>query len=346
MTRKDVTRRAVLLPLLAGALVVALLPGAALAQSKTGTTIGQFLLIEPSARIAAMGNAGVALADGIQAVFYNPAAIGNLDRYHLQFTHSEWLADISYDYAAIAFPIENLGTFSASLTSLNSGDIDVRTVERPLGTGERYSVGNLALGAGYGRRLTDRFAAGLQLVYVQERIWHSTLQTVTANVGTVYRVSDDGLQIGSSISNYGTRARFGGRDLRVQYDNDPDVYGDNSSLPAEQFTEEYAVPVLFRVGVSLPRRTGEESRLLLAVDAFHPNDNEESVSAGAEWSWREMIALRGGYQDLFLGDAETGLTLGFGVRGALEGTKFDFDYAWADHGRLNETHRVTFVLGF
>ena len=29
------------------------------AQSKTGTTIGQFLLIEPSARIAGMGNAGV-----------------------------------------------------------------------------------------------------------------------------------------------------------------------------------------------------------------------------------------------------------------------------------------------
>jgi hypothetical protein len=342
MTREIAGRHAAIL----WALALLLLPGALFAQSKTGTTIGQFLLIEPSARFAAMGNAGVALADGIQGAYYNPAAVGYLDRYHLQFSHSEWLADISYDYAAVAVPVEEIGTFYASLTSLNSGDIDVRTVDRPLGTGERYSVGDLALGVGYGRVLTDRFAAGLQVVYVQERIWHSTLQTMTVNVGTVYRISDNGLQIGSSLSNYGTRAGFGGRDLRIQYDNDPDVYGDNSSLPAEQYTEEYAVPVLFRVGLSLPREVGEESRLVLALDAFHPNDNTESMSAGAEWTWREMIALRGGYQDLFLSDSEVGLTLGLGIRGAHDGTNFDFDYAWADHGRLSETHRITFVLGF
>jgi long-subunit fatty acid transport protein len=341
MTRRPVQTCA------ASLIALALLaPAPALAQSKTGTTVAQFLLIEPSARIAAMGNAGVALGEGIQAVYYNPAAAGHLDRYELQFTHSEWLAEIAYDYAAVAVPVGGVGTFTGSLTSLSSGEIDVRTVESPLGTGERYTVGDLALGVGYGRRITDRFAAGVQVSYVQERIWHSTLQTMTINVGTVYRIAENGLQIGSSLSNYGTRAGFGGRDLRVQYDNDATRYGDNSSLPAEQFTEEYAVPILFRVGASLPRRVGEESVLLFAVDAFHPNDNEESVSLGAEWEWKETVALRGGYQDLFLEDSEVGLALGLGVRGSVEGTRFDFNYAWADHGRLERTHRVTFVLGF
>ena len=33
--------------------------GFASAQTNTGTTIGSFTLVEPSARIAAMGNAGV-----------------------------------------------------------------------------------------------------------------------------------------------------------------------------------------------------------------------------------------------------------------------------------------------
>ena len=44
------------------ATLVALLAPAtpAAAQSKTGTTLGQFLLIEPSARFTAMGNAGAA----------------------------------------------------------------------------------------------------------------------------------------------------------------------------------------------------------------------------------------------------------------------------------------------
>jgi hypothetical protein len=35
--------------------------GTAGAQTKTGTTIGTFATIEPSARIAALGNAGVAV---------------------------------------------------------------------------------------------------------------------------------------------------------------------------------------------------------------------------------------------------------------------------------------------
>jgi hypothetical protein len=36
------------------------------AQSKVGTTVGQFLLIEPSARGAAMGNAGVTTFEDLQ----------------------------------------------------------------------------------------------------------------------------------------------------------------------------------------------------------------------------------------------------------------------------------------
>ena len=40
------------------ALLLSLLGPLLLAQSKTGTTVGQFLLIEPSARSAAMGGAG------------------------------------------------------------------------------------------------------------------------------------------------------------------------------------------------------------------------------------------------------------------------------------------------
>ena len=76
----------------------------AAAQTKTGTTIGAFLLIEPSARITGMGNAGVTTDAGLHSVYYNPAAIGHLDRYAVLFTHSEWLADIDYNYAAAALP--------------------------------------------------------------------------------------------------------------------------------------------------------------------------------------------------------------------------------------------------
>lgn len=318
----------------------------ALAQTKTGTTIGQFLLIEPSARVAAMGNAGVSLYDGLEGVYYNPAAIGRLTGYGVTFSHLAWVADITYDYAAAGIPLGKWGTGYASVTALNSGEMDVRTVAQPLGTGERFSVSDIALGLGYGRQITSRFAAGLQLNWLQETIWHSSASTVTFNVGTLYRISDRGLHLGASLSNFGTQGRFDGRDLRILYDQDPNRYGDNGSLPGALVTDPFQLPSLFRVGVGYPLRLNEEVRLHLALDAFHPGDNSESVSAGAELKFRELLAVRAGYQNAFVTGSEVGLTFGGGLQGVYDVYHYHFDYAWADQGRLGSSHRFTLGLSF
>ena len=318
----------------------------ALAQSKTGTTIGQMLLIEPSARATAMGNASVALYDEVASVYYNPGAMGQLNEYGVHFTHSLWLADIKYDYAAAFIPAGGFGNLFFSLTALNSGEINVRTVAQPLGTGERYSVSNLALGLGYGRALSDRFSVGVQLTYLQETIWHSSLSTFGLNVGTIYRVSENGLRLGASISNFGLQAGYSGRDLRIQYDLDARKYGDNSALPGEVVTQDFSLPVLFRVGMSLPYKFHHNHQILLTVDAFHPNDNTESMSLGAEWSFLNAFALRGGYQNLFLKDSEVGLTAGAGLHYDFQGFVFKFDYSWADYGRLENAQRFSLGLTF
>jgi hypothetical protein len=316
------------------------------AQSKTGTTIGQVLLIEPSARATAMGNAGVALYNDVVSAYYNPGALGQLNGYGVHFTHSLWLADITYDYAAAFLQAGSFGNLFFSLTALNSGEIAVRTVEQPLGTGERYTVSNLALGLGYGRALSDRFSVGLQLTYLQETIWHSSLSTFALNVGTIYRLSENGLRLGASISNFGLQAGYSGRDLRLQYDLDPRKYGDNSALPGEVFTQDYSLPVLFRVGLSLPVRFNSRHQLLLAVDAFHPNDNNESASVGAEWTFMNAFSVRGGYQNLFLKDSEVGLTFGAGLHYDLDRVTLHCDYGWADYGRLENTQRFSLGLTF
>ena len=58
------------------------------------------------------------------------------------------------------------------------------------------------------------------------------------------------------------------------------------------------------------------------------------------------VALRGGYQNLFLNESEVGLTLGAGLTGALEASRFQFDYAWAEHGRLGSTQRFSLGVTF
>jgi hypothetical protein len=319
---------------------------AAHAQSKVGTTTAQFLGIEPSARTAGMGNAGAALNQGIESVYFNPGAIGVLRQPAITFTHAFWFADISYDYVAGALPLHKWGTMFGSLTSLSSGDIDVRTVEQPLGTGERYSVSETAIGLGYGLRLSDRFNAGVQVNYVRERIWHTTEDLWTFSLGTVYRINESGLTLGSTLANIGTSGHYEGRDLAIQYDPDPDNFGNNSALPAFQWTDDFTVPLYFTVGLSYPWRVNEQSRFLFVADAMHPNDNSERVNFGAEWTYRDLLALRAGWQTLFQDESELGPTFGAGLKNdfGLSDHEFRLDYGWADHDRLEETHRISLVI--
>lgn len=317
------------------------------AQSKTGTTIGQFLKIDPSARASAMGNASTSLFGEASSLFYNAASLGRLNNVDVQFTYNQWLADITYNYAVAAVPISGVGTFALQLTSLNSGEIDVRTVEFPKGTGERYSVTNFALGLGFGLMLTDRVSVGLQASYIQETIWHSSLSTFGLNFGVQYQVETNGLTIGASILNFGPRAGYDGRDLYINYDFDSDKYGDNDLLPAELRTDAYSLPTSFRVGISYPFMLNEDNIFTFAVDAFHPNDNDESISLGGEWKFLNSFFVRGGYRDLLISDSEGGLVLGAGVRvDVMDSYNLRFDYAWADYGRLNQAHRFTIGLGF
>lgn len=317
------------------------------AQSKIATTIGQFLKIEPSARSAAMGNAGVALNGEASLTFFNTAVLGRIPRSDVQFTNNQWLADISYNYAAGVLKLEGIGSFMINLTSLNSGEIDVRTVEFEHGTGEKYTVNNLAIGLGYGLMLTDRVSVGVAINYISETIWHSNLSTFGLNFGVQYEIVEGGVTLGASVSNFGPRAAYDGRDLYINYDQDPKKYGDNDKLPAELRTDKFPLPTLFRVGVAIPYQVTEQHKVTLAIDAVHPNDNYEKVNVGLEWDLFGVIMLRTGYRDLFLPDSEGGFTFGAGaIYEFTPGYNIHFDYAWADYGRLLKTHRFSIGVQF
>lgn len=342
MTRK--ARLSAVLLLLAGSAALSI-GSVANAQSKTGTTVGLSMLIEPSARAAAMGNAGVTTWQEAQSAFYNPGALGHLPGSDVQFTHSQWLAEITYNYAAAAIRMGTAHTLFMTIMSLNSGDIDVRTVDQPLGTGERYTANDLVFGLGYSRRITDRFAAGAQVKYWQQTIWHSSANAVALDLGVMYQLPF-GTYLGASIANFGTRARFFGRDLVVRYDQDDDIAGDNSNLDASLDTEDWPLPIFFRVGLGMPFELGSNNQLLLVVDAFQPSDNTEAVSLGAEWTFMELVSFRAGYQNLFQEDNEFGLTLGSGLSYTTSGYGLRLDYAWAEHLTIGSTQRFTFGFSF
>ena len=65
------------------------------------------------------------------------------------------------------------------------------------------------------------------------------------------------------------------------------------------------------------------------------------MNFGGEWSYRELLALRAGYQNLFMQDSELGFTFGAGFRARVGDTRLRADYAWAAHQHLDGTHRIT-----
>lgn len=77
----------------------------------------EFLSIGVGARAFAMGNAVVSSVSGVDATYWNPAALVNLDNpVNLSVMHSEYFAGLSqYDYGALAFKPDNKSALAFSL---------------------------------------------------------------------------------------------------------------------------------------------------------------------------------------------------------------------------------------
>ncbi len=148
-----------------------------------------------------------------------------------------------------------------------------------------------------------------------------------------------------SITNMGAEMKFEGPDLAVSYkpseENDNLNYDD---VPSNLEVEPYDLPLMFRIGLAYDFAFGPESNLLLAVEARHPNDNEQQGALGAEYSWQDKYFLRGGYK---LNYEEETVSFGGGFRTNVgENTQMTLDYAWLDFGRFESVHRFSASVSF
>jgi len=316
--------------------------------TKTGTTSATFLNIDVGARAVGMGSAHVAVAEGVTAQYWNPAGIARISNSEAIFCHTRWIADISYNYTALVIPLANFGALGVNATFMTTDDMERTTIREPDGTGEMFSVSSYAVGLCYARNLTDFFSVGMNIKYIQEKIYHSSAQGLAFDVGTLFDTHFYGIKIGMSIRNYGTKMQMSGQDMLTQTDIDPGISGNNYSINANLQTTRYDLPLMFRVGISTDVLKGmANSNLILSVDALHPNDDVEYLNLGGEYILNQMFALRAGYKTLFALDSEEGLSLGGGIKYRISGeTTIQLDYAYQDFGVLKEIQMFSLGLKF
>jgi len=304
--------------------------------TKVGTTAAQFLKIGPGARAIGMGETYVGVSDDIYAVYYNPAGVAiNKGNGQVAFSHTQWLADISYDFAATSLNLESLGSLFITVTSLRVPEDKVRTFDYPEGNGQNWDASSVAFGIGFARSLTDRFSIGFQAKYIQESIWSSSASGFALDVGTYYITPFNDLVIGASISNFGTKMQLDGRDIQINYDPDDNSNTGPNNVPAKYEMDQYDIPLTFRIGFSMDVVKTRYIRVKAALDATHPNDNVEYLNTGIELAYDELFFIRGGYKSIFLSNSEQSFTLGAGLNYELtSGLSIKVNYAYGDYGRL------------
>jgi opacity protein-like surface antigen len=315
--------------------------------SKRGTSVTPFLKVAQGARATGMGSAFVGIADDASSIFWNVAGIARLGKNTVMFDHTQWIADLQYNYLAGSLDLGNYGALGVSLVASNYGEMNVTTISEPDGTGQVFSVKDYAFSLAWAINLTEDFAIGFNPKIIYESIWQTSGYALGIDMGILYNTPFKGFTLGMSITNFSSKMRLQGTSDIVLYDPDPTTTGNNGRIPADLYTDSWSLPLVFTMGLSYKVLDSDMHKLIIDVDAHHPSDNYESVSAGGEYVFKDFLSLRGGYKTLFLKDAEESFALGAGIKQQILGNiAFHVDYAYQNFGRLSSVHKISVGVDF
>jgi hypothetical protein len=270
----------------------------------------------------------------------------NLQDMGIVLSHTDYPADIMYDFIGFAQPLPVMGAaWGLQVIYLGAGDMDETTPLRPFGTGRTFTASDIAVGGTYSMRMTNRFSVGGTVKYLQENLADEVARGWSVDVGTFYDTGWKSLRIAMLVSNFG-----------------PDMTFVSSPFP---------MPMSFKFGMAGDLISSETNRLTLSIEGVHPNDNREELHFGLEYAYNDFAFLRVGrkvngwaradYADWqedpegnnpYLeypvidedgGPTIDGLALGGGVR--IPGIGLSVDYAWTTIPYFGSLHRFSLVYG-
>jgi hypothetical protein len=300
--------------ILCSAVVVAGLAGRAALAGPPGFA---FLEIPTGARASALGGAYTSLALGVDAAFWNPAALEGVTGVQLMAGHYELFQTLRHDHFAVAGRLLG-GGLSGSIRALYTEPIEERDeLGNLIGS---FGSHDLEFGLGYGRSAGSGVSVGASAQVLRERISNSAATTYGFGLGAAWEPPRSrGLRLAMSCQNLGPAAHYMIDGIR----------GAPVPLPtAVQAGVSYGRDVAFNLAV----RGALEGRLTRGRGGIAMLGAEVASPAGA--------ALRFGVRA-----NDDASTVSFGAGYAVRALHLDYAYVPLRLD-LGDTHRFSFSTRF
>ncbi len=277
-----------------------------------------FLEVPAGARAAALGGAFTTLAQGVEASFWNVAALDRVQGVQITGSHAEFVQTLRHEQFALAGRLFG-GGLAASVRAMYSEPIEERDeLGNLIGS---FGAHDLEFGLAYGRTLAPGLSLGAGAQLVRERIADEAGQTWSLGAGALWEPARlPGVRLGVSAEHLGPATDFEVEGVR----------GRPVALPAAVQAGgswEGAIGPAARLRAALETRVtrGRGAIGMLGVELATPGG---AGGAGA-------AALRAG---LRANDDASSFSLGAGY--ALRGLRLDYAFVPLRLD-LGDTHRVS-----
>jgi hypothetical protein len=296
-----------------------------------------------SAEAIGRGGLGVAMFRNSNAVFWNPGGLAWLDgKIDFNVNYTKGIANINHSSAVGAIALRGIGVLAVDAVMMDYGDFyGTRRANNEQGFDDTgvFSPNAWVIGLTYSQKVSDRFSYGVHLKYARQDLGDAWIATAgidvddpdlamaqksyvqsepAADIGAVYDFLFHNIRFGAVIQNIS-------REIRYEEEKFPLPFAVSFCLTFDPLS------------VFMP--DNELNSLLLGFESRHPRDFKEKIKVGAEYTYHDMLILRGGYMGNY---DERGLTAGIGLTKQFGKTRFRIDYAFQDFGVFNAVHIFSF----